>query len=95
MMRLLPLILALVFPGAAVPAPVCHIHPPASESDAAPPAIVGPYGSINACEQANALLYSGQGRCHCAFDGAGWHDRPMLPELPQDPAQAPFFDRNN
>jgi hypothetical protein len=95
MMRLLPLIMALALPAAAVPAPVCHIHPPPSETDASTPAIVGPYGSIEACERANAALYSGRGRCHCAFDGAGWQDRPRLPELPQDPGQDPYSGRNN
>jgi hypothetical protein len=90
MKYLLSMVLALALPMAAVSGPVCHIHPPATENDSAPPAIVGPYGSVEACERANAELFSGLGRCHCAFDGPGWRDRPMLPDPPQDRGEAPF-----
>ncbi len=69
--------------------PVCHIHPPASDSAMTPPPIVGPYASGEACEQENARLFAGQGRCHCAFDWGAAGARPFLPAptvMPDDPA---------
>lgn len=68
--------------------PVCHIHPPASDSAQTPP-IVGPYPSGEACELANERLFGGQGRCHCAFDWGAASANPFLPVqpvLPEDPA---------
>ena len=50
----------------------CHIHPPAGQAkNAESPMIIGPFSSTIACEQANTLLYGGQGRCHCSFDNSG------------------------
>jgi hypothetical protein len=70
--------------------PVCHIHPPAADDAAASPPIVGPYESAEACEKANALLYSGQGRCHCAFDAGSAGNKPSLPKLPGNPEDPAF-----
>lgn len=69
--------------------PVCHIHPPVTEGSPPPP-IVGPYPSGEACERANATMYGGQGRCHCAFDSGVLGGRPFqpkqVPRSPEDPA---------
>lgn len=79
----------LAFAAASAAGPVCHIHPPVADAAAPSPPIVGPYESAAACEQANALMYAGQGRCHCAFDGgvSGIRaPRPSVPGSPEDPA---------
>jgi hypothetical protein len=71
--------------------PVCHMHPPAADSTAPAPAIIGPYKSGADCEKANALMFAGQGRCHCAFDGGFAGNRLSLPKLPADP-EIPTFE---
>jgi hypothetical protein len=66
----------------------CHIHPPqvattdGLQQPAEAPLIVGPFSTIAACEQGNAVLFSGQGRCHCSFDSKG-KDAGLPVEPPQ------------
>lgn len=77
----------------------CHIHPPADLVEAgAAEATVGPYASLDACEQARVLTFSDQGRCHCvsAFaaralpGGVGRGDRRALPGGIPGPAGQPL-----
>ena len=85
---LLALLALLERNAAAAGGPSCHIHPPVSGPGAPPPPIIGPYATGAACEKANALMFDGQGRCHCAFDfgnRGGWPP-PGLPPSPEDPA---------
>jgi hypothetical protein len=59
----------------------CHLHAPADLArPAAPPQLTDipaasampVYATTLACDEANALLYQGRGRCHCRFDaGSG------------------------
>ena len=54
----------------------CHIHPPADlqpdkKQETQQAMLVGPFSAIKACEQGNAVLFSGAGRCHCSFDATG------------------------
>lgn len=70
--------------------PICHIHPPAVDGAATSPPTIGPYESGEACERTNALMFAGQGRCHCAFDLAAMASRPSLPRPPADLEEQTF-----
>ena len=68
----------------------CHIHPPVTEQTDAQPQIVGPFSSTRTCEKANAMLFSGKGRCHCSFGTDSMLPRGRnAPSTPEDPAPLP------
>lgn len=59
----------------------CHIHPPGSTPER-PRGTIGPFDSIDRCEQVRRERFGSLGRCHCAADFSPRWLPPPRPEIP-------------
>ncbi|WP_125931855.1 hypothetical protein [Thiosocius teredinicola] len=78
--------LAAAPPLAATEGVTCHIHPPGSTPER-PVNIIGPYATVDACEQARAERFGPEGRCHCVSD---FSPRWLPPAEGDRPGQSPL-----
>ena len=62
----------------------CHIHPPGSTPQQ-PVGTIGPFDSVQACEQERARRFGSEGYCHCSADFTpDWRRLEPVPPSPVD-----------